>query len=121
MDLEDGSVEYTVIGKWRTPKAPIRQSARPIPEARQGVCPYKAYLGSVFSNLRQELDSEIAQAIRDEEGYAHHHAWDFCGKIWRNNGAFHEEIWIHHEPVALYSALALAELIQCANDKHGSA
>lgn len=72
-----------------------------------------------MSNLDHSIDEGFDEALRAGAVFGRHAAWNFNGKVWFQDGLFHEEVWIYGSPVGVRSAESLSELMQLVNDEFG--
>jgi hypothetical protein len=73
----------------------------------------------LLSNLDGSVPEDVDGQLRDKPVWTRHAAWEFNGKVWWQDGQFHEQVWRYHKPVATYSAETLDELYRTVNDAWG--
>lgn len=71
------------------------------------------------TNLDRSIDEGLEQRLRAEPVWGRHAARGFNGRVWFEDGLFHEQVWIYGTPVAYYSAPTLVELAETVSDHHG--
>jgi len=74
-----------------------------------------------MSNFDNEIEDGFLEALQGEPGevFGRHSGWNFNGRVWLENGKFHEEVWVYGSPVAIYSGDSLRELMDEVNNEHG--
>lgn len=72
-----------------------------------------------MSNFDQEIDEGLAEALKQGGVRAQHSAWDFCGRVYYEDGKFHEEVWTHGSISETLSADTLTELMTAVNNEYG--
>ena len=75
-----------------------------------------------MSNFDHEIDLGFVEALQAEPAqvFGYHAAWNFIGKVWFENGHFHEEVWRYRSLVKVFHADTLGELMSDVNSKWGS-
>lgn len=75
-----------------------------------------------MSNLDYTIDGEMENALRARPGkvWSQHAAWNFCGYVWFEHGAFTEQVWVYGSPRREISAPSLRELMDQVNQEYGS-
>lgn len=81
--------------------------------------PFKS--DGIFSNLTDEIDYEVAEAIKYKPLSAALTAWDYFGVVWWNDGIGYWciEIWQFNKYIATYISEGLENLIQEIRDEYG--
>ena len=74
-----------------------------------------------MSNFDHKIDSGFAEALKKDQVFGNHMAWDFCGDVWWDGTQFVENIWRYHSIIDTIKADTLQELMELVNDKYGSA
>ena len=74
-----------------------------------------------MSNCYHEIDEGIDEKLRAQPGkvFSRHAGWNFNGKVWFENDAFHEEVWVYGTPRQTLSAPSLRELMTVVNNEYG--
>ena len=74
-----------------------------------------------MSNCDHEIDEGMDEKLRSQPGevFSRHAGWNFNGKVWFENEAFHEEVWVYGSPRETISAPSLRELMTKVNDQYG--
>lgn len=82
--------------------------------------PYRS--DGIFSNLTNEIDYQVAEAIQYKPLSAALTAWDFFGVVWWNDeiGYWCIEIWQFNQYKATHIAETLEALIQEIRDEYGN-
>lgn len=75
-----------------------------------------------MSNCFHDIDAGFAEALlaRPAQVLGRHAGWNFNGKVWFENGLFHEQVWCYRQPVKEISAPTLEELMTAVNDEFGA-
>lgn len=72
-----------------------------------------------MTNYDHSIDGRFEQALRAGR-WGRHAAWNFNGRVWFEEGRFHEEVWIYGDPIAVLSAATLKELMAVVNERYGA-
>ncbi len=72
-----------------------------------------------MSNLDHEIDPGFAEALKKNQVFGIHSAWNFCGDVWWNGEQFVENVWRFHSIVDTIKADTLQELMEFVNDGYG--
>ena len=74
-----------------------------------------------MSNFDSSIDDGMSEALMSEPGmvFGYHSAWNFNGKVYYEEGKYHEEVWVYHELKEIISAETLEELMEEVNLKYG--
>lgn len=74
-----------------------------------------------MSNFDREVDSGFAEALEEKPGkvFGRHHGWGFNGRVFFEDGKFHEEVWIYGVPKEIITAGTLEELMEEVSNKYG--
>ena len=74
-----------------------------------------------MSNFDGAIDDGFAEALTARPGgvFGRHAAWDFNGKVYFEDGQFHEEVWVYGSPRETISASTLRELMDSVCDEYG--
>jgi len=77
---------------------------------------------SIFSNLTNETDYQVAKAIKYKPLSAALTAWDYFGVVWWNDdiGYWCAEIWQFNKYKATHISEFLENLIQEIREEHGN-
>ena len=74
--------------------------------------------GDCYSNLDHKIEDDAEERLRNSEVLSHA-AWDHYGKVWFENGQFHEEVWVYGSRIAVISDDNLLNLMVAVNAEHG--
>jgi hypothetical protein len=72
-----------------------------------------------MSNLDHTIDDGFEEHLRNEPAWGRHAAWNFNGRVWYENGQFHEQVWRYGQPVEHFSSSTLTELMEKVSDEYG--
>lgn len=72
----------------------------------------------VMSNFDHEIRPGADEELREGK-WGRHSAWEFNGRVWYEDGAFHEEVWRYGVPREVLSAPTLDALMRAVNDEWG--
>lgn len=80
-----------------------------------------AEVGLGMTNFDHSIDSGFEDALRSGEGrvWGRHAGWNFNGRVWYEDGKFHEQVWCYRVPVGELSAGSLEELMRVVSDEYG--
>lgn len=78
------------------------------------------WCGDIYSNLDHAFDVDVVERTRSTPlGCARHAAWDFCGTIMYEDGAWIETVMRYHQCVGKYACADLGTLIAHVNNQWG--
>lgn len=77
------------------------------------------YLDMEMTNFGHSIDDGFEERLRDENCWGNHHAWNFCGDVWFEDGKFHENVYQYHVFQSELEAETLEELMKLVNAKYG--
>jgi hypothetical protein len=77
------------------------------------------FIELAMSNLDQSIDRNLGPTLQRGKYYARHHARDFGGDLWWENGFFHEQVWQFGKFQGIISASTLPDLMVAVNRKFG--
>lgn len=72
-----------------------------------------------MTNFDHSIDDGFDDRLRAELVWGRHAAREFNGRVWFEDGLFHEQVWRYGQPLAYYTAPSLAELMETVSDAHG--
>lgn len=72
-----------------------------------------------MTNWDHGIDAGFEERLRAEPLWGRHAAREFNGRVWFQEGFFHEQVWRYGTPVAHYAAPTLQELAAIVSDAHG--
>jgi hypothetical protein len=72
-----------------------------------------------MTNFDHSIDPGFEQRIRAEKVWGRHSAWDFNGRVWFEDGVFHEQVWTYGTPDDHFTAETLTELMEIVSDVYG--
>jgi hypothetical protein len=72
-----------------------------------------------MTNFDHTIDACFEERLRNEQVWGRHWALDFNGRVWFEDGVFHEQVWRYYEPRAHFAEPTLAELMTTVNDAYG--
>ena len=74
-----------------------------------------------MSNFDNNIDEGFAEALQANPGkvFGRHAAWDFNGKVWFDEGKFHDEVMVKRLLRKTMSAGSLRELMDVVCDEFG--
>ena len=71
-----------------------------------------------MSNLDQSIDAGLEADLKNGM-IGIHAAWNFNGRVWFEDGMFHEDVWRYRSYSATFSAETLRDLMNTVNDQYG--
>lgn len=72
-----------------------------------------------MTNFDHSIDDGFEHRLRGEPVWGRHAAWNFNGRVWFEDGVFHEQVWRYGQPQAHFSAPTLTELMETVSDEYG--
>lgn len=72
-----------------------------------------------YSNYDREMPDGIEAALQSGKSWAPHFAFEHFGRIWFENGQFHEYVMRHGSHMETISAETMMGLIEKVNDEWG--
>ena len=72
-----------------------------------------------MTNFDHAVDDGFEERLRNEPVWGRHAAWNFNGRVWFEDGVFHEQVWRCQQPRAYFSAPTLAGLMEMVCDAYG--
>jgi hypothetical protein len=73
-----------------------------------------------MTNFDHAIEPGFEDALRRGGVWGRHAAWNFNGRVWFEDGEFHEQVWVYGAPRAILSASTLEDLMCKVNDEYGS-
>ncbi len=78
---------------------------------------------TVMTNADWSCNTIVAGLLEEPSAlgscWAQHVSLRFHGKVWPQDGMWYEQVWVHHQAVATYSADNLKDLMITVNNRHG--
>lgn len=75
----------------------------------------------IYSNFDHEINKEVIAYLQDHPTfYGVHHAWNFVGYVWYEDGRWYEEVWQYQKVVNKLAAWTAEGVINLTNVKYGS-
>jgi hypothetical protein len=90
----------------------VNDIARSVPEGY-------AEINLGMSNFDHSIDEGFEERLRNERIWGRHAAWNFNGRVWFEDGEFHEQVWRYGQPVEHFSGATLAELMGSVSNEYG--
>lgn len=75
-----------------------------------------------MSNFDGSIDEGLSEALQAEpdEVFGRHAGWNFNGKVWFQDGKFHEEVWVFGSLQQVISADTLSDLMEEVCAEYGN-
>jgi len=77
-------------------------------------------IGDVMSNFDGEIDTEIAEKLKEENSYADYPAWNFHANVWLKDGIYYALVRRYHNHESTEQAETLEELMVICREEYGS-
>ncbi len=76
---------------------------------------------TVYSNLTQEIDTEVEERARHKGTIVMHAAYDFCGYLQYDpvKCLWTETVWVHRKVVGVYQDACLSDLLRTVCSEYG--
>lgn len=74
---------------------------------------------NLMSNCDDEIDSEVAQQLQNEQVRAKYPGWDFNANCWFADGEYHAAVYVYHSRRAIISAKTPKKLKQAVSKRFG--
>jgi len=77
---------------------------------------------NTMSNFDHSIPNGMEDRLRKHAGerIGEHAGYNFHGVVWYDDGMFHEMVFQYHNPMEVFSAHTLRELMSLVNDSYGS-
>ena len=72
-----------------------------------------------MTNFDHTIDAGFEERLRNEPVWGRHAAMNFNGRVWFEDGMFHEQVWCYGVPRASYSTPTLTGLMEMVSDRYG--
>lgn len=89
-----------------------------IPAPIRGVPEGYSEISIGMTNFDHTIADGFEDRLRSERVWGRHAAAEFNGRVWFEDGVFHEQVWRYHEPCAHFAEPSLTGLMTTVNDAY---